>query len=170
MNASKPIRSCDDVQLDVLLFGEEDSNEFQVMSAHVESCPLCRNRLTETAEHNGECTEIIASLRECQAESGKLDSFEDFAALGSHSGTSSQRSIKLDFLSPPSHPEMLGRLGRYEIEQIIGSGGMGIVLKGFDTQLHRPVAIKVLAPHSGAQRRRPATIRPRGPIRRLDRA
>ena len=42
---------------------------------------------------------------------------------------------------------MLGRLGRYEIESVIGSGGMGVVLRGFDTELHRPVAIKVLSPH-----------------------
>lgn len=65
--------------------------------------------------------------------------------------------LVLDFLSPPSHPELLGRLGRYEIERVIGAGGMGVVLKGFDTELHRPVAIKVLAPHlagSGAARTR----------------
>ena len=65
--------------------------------------------------------------------------------------------MKLDFLSPPSHPEMLGQLGRYQIEQVIGAGGMGIVLKGFDTDLNRPVAVKVLAPHlahSGAARQR----------------
>ena len=65
--------------------------------------------------------------------------------------------VSLEFLSPPSHPEMLGRIGRYEIERMIGSGGMGIVLKGFDTELHRVVAIKVLKPHlahNGAARRR----------------
>ena len=65
--------------------------------------------------------------------------------------------ISLDFLAPPSHPEMLGRIGRYEVERMIGSGGMGIVLKGFDTELHRVVAIKVLKPHlatNGAARRR----------------
>ena len=40
---------------------------------------------------------------------------------------------------------MLGRLGRYDIERLIGSVGMGLVLKGFDAELTRPVAIKVLA-------------------------
>ena len=50
-------------------------------------------------------------------------------------------------LSPPSHPEMLGRIGRYEVERLIGSGGMGIVFKAFDTELNRPVAVKVLAPY-----------------------
>jgi serine/threonine protein kinase len=52
---------------------------------------------------------------------------------------------------------MLGRIGRYDIERLIGSGGMGIVFKGFDTELNRPVAIKVLAPsiayHGGARQR-----------------
>src|SRR6476661_6678774 len=60
-------------------------------------------------------------------------------------------------LSPPSHPEMLGRIGRYEVERLIGSGGYGIVFKALDTELNRPLAIKVLAPHlagSGAARQR----------------
>ena len=55
------------------------------------------------------------------------------------------------------HPEVLGMLGRYTIEREIGSGGMGVVLKGFDAELNRTVAIKVLAPHlarSAAARQR----------------
>ena len=54
-----------------------------------------------------------------------------------------------------SHPEMLGQIGRYAIEREIGSGGMGVVLKAYDAELNRTVAIKVLAPHlarSGAAR------------------
>ena len=42
---------------------------------------------------------------------------------------------------------MLGRLGGYDVLEIIGRGGMGVVLKGFDRELKRCVAIKVLAPH-----------------------
>ena len=52
---------------------------------------------------------------------------------------------------------MLGRLGPYEVVGVIGSGGMGVVLKAFDAALNRYVAIKVLAPHlgsSGAARKR----------------
>jgi serine/threonine protein kinase len=66
-------------------------------------------------------------------------------------------SMAKQLLSPPTHPEMLGRIGRYEVERLIGSGGMGVVFKAFDTELNRPVAIKLLAPYlasSGPARKR----------------
>ena len=37
------------------------------------------------------------------------------------------------------------QLGPYEIQRLIGRGGMGEVYQAIDTRLHRPVAIKVLA-------------------------
>ncbi len=54
--------------------------------------------------------------------------------------------ITLDFLGPPEKPGQLGRLGHYEVQEVVGKGGMGIVLKAFDEKLHRVVAIKVMAP------------------------
>lgn len=53
-------------------------------------------------------------------------------------------------LDPPLHPEMLGRVDGFSVEQVIGRGGMGIVYKGFDSNLNRPVAIKFLSPHMAA--------------------
>jgi serine/threonine protein kinase len=52
----------------------------------------------------------------------------------------------LTFLAPSTRPGLLGRLGHYEVQEVIGKGGFGIVLKAFDERLHRVVAIKVLSP------------------------
>src|SRR5262249_21879056 len=52
----------------------------------------------------------------------------------------------LDFLAPSSMPGSLGRLDHYEVQEVIGRGGMGVVLNAFDAVLQRVVAVKVLAP------------------------
>src|SRR5262245_10389153 len=60
-------------------------------------------------------------------------------------------------LAPPDKPGQLGKLGHYEVLAVVGRGGMGVVLKAFDPKLHRPVAIKLMAPHlaaHGAARKR----------------
>jgi serine/threonine protein kinase len=62
-----------------------------------------------------------------------------------------------DILEPPTKPGTLGRLGHYEVREVVGRGGMGIVLKAFDEKLLRVVAIKLLAPAlagSGEARKR----------------
>src|SRR5262249_55276176 len=50
-----------------------------------------------------------------------------------------------------------GCLGHYDILEVIGKGGMGVVLRAFDEKLHRVVAIKVMAAQlatSGTARKR----------------
>src|SRR5262245_26057821 len=48
--------------------------------------------------------------------------------------------------------DLLGtRIGAYELQAILGRGGMATVYQGFDHNLQRPVAIKVLSEVAASQ-------------------
>jgi hypothetical protein len=77
--------------------------------------------------------------------------------LASAEGGPASSLAHLSFLTPSSEPGSLGRLDHYEVLEVVGKGGMGVVLRAFDDKLHRVVAIKALAPPlatSGSARQR----------------
>ncbi len=43
-----------------------------------------------------------------------------------------------------SETPVLKRIGRYDIERVLGEGAMGVVYEGRDTRLHRKVAVKTI--------------------------
>jgi serine/threonine protein kinase/predicted ATPase len=64
-------------------------------------------------------------------------------------GVSEPRAANLSFLSPPIGPDEIGWLAHYRVLKALGEGGMGVVLLAEDTQLQRPVALKVIRPEIG---------------------
>jgi len=146
-------KSCSLQYLELVQNGNEQSPNYSHAIEHIENCKACQSRLDETS------TEDIPWWSE--AKESWLES--ELPASNSHSSLSSisieiaselpddsrveYETVMLSFLEAPSHPELLGRLGRYEVERVIGTGGMGIVLKAHDTELHRVVAIKILSSH-----------------------
>jgi eukaryotic-like serine/threonine-protein kinase len=60
-------------------------------------------------------------------------------------GSGDDEDNTLDFLQPSTRPDALGRLGHYEVLQVLGKGGFGIVFRAFDDVLQRVVAVKVMA-------------------------
>jgi len=70
-------------------------------------------------------------------------------AIGREGGAATDDEA-LTFLAPPTRPDALGRLGHYEVLQVLGRGGFGIVFRAFDEMLQRGVALKVLAPQFAA--------------------
>lgn len=131
----------------------------QQLESHLTTCDMCRNELERLAGGDGWLSEVREHLSSAEVlayagEPGKQPGCSEAAGLLDHDH---ETDDKLNFLDPSSDPEKLGRLGTYEVESVIGRGGMGIVLKAFDAALNRHVAIKVLAAElatSGAARRR----------------
>jgi phosphate ABC transporter phosphate-binding protein len=62
-------------------------------------------------------------------------------------GTAKPELRTFDFLSPPlCSDDGIGWLAHYRVLKLLGSGGMGLVFHAEDTQLDRPVALKVVRP------------------------
>ncbi len=139
----------------LLQFLRDELNETEapVVQHHLDECGTCRSLLEKTAADRQSWHEASVLLTEdpwrrsvCQSES----------QVGSTSPSLQIKQV-LDLLHPTDDPAMLGRVGGYEVSGVVGSGGMGVVLKAADRSLDRIVAIKVLAPHlasSGAARAR----------------
>jgi serine/threonine-protein kinase len=103
---------------------------------HLEVCEECSAALEQMAGGASWCHEAAAMLTH--------DELDSALTAGNEC---SEADFAVEFLEPANGTELLGRLGGYDVLKIIGRGGMGVVLKGFDPELKRSVAIKILSPH-----------------------
>lgn len=75
---------------------------------------------------------------------------EQFAAALTHSNEDESLRDTVDdclrSLQPANRPDSLGRVGHYEILEVLGRGGFGTVFRALDEVLQRVVAVKVLSP------------------------
>ena len=132
------IINCNDHSLEALLDADDEGSEFRDVAKHVESCEHCQTRLGQLAAEAGEWHEARKWLSDNDANDGCQDNDR---AGGRKRTIAWTESMANQLLAPPSHPEMLGRIGRYEVERLIGAGGMGVVFKAFDSELNRPAAV-----------------------------
>src|SRR5436190_8743580 len=137
---------CDPRRATRFLDGALSEVEQAAFETHLASCTACRAAIESSAGDAQAWSQVRDYLSSVGShEDVTRDAANEQAEIADHGV-----SAVLNLLGPTDDPAMLGRLAGYEIVGVIGCGGMGVVLKGFDARLNRFVAIKLLAPHLAA--------------------
>ena len=153
---------CQSNHLQSFLLGEASADQCAQIESHLSECVDCRDELQRraasedfwetAAETLGTPVSLlpIAQVSSYQIETGHAPSEQ---AITIDASPDAQRppvthSTLLRHLrqwcDPPPKANSIGQIDKYSIQEIIGHGGMGVVLRAVDTQLDRTVAIKTL--------------------------
>lgn len=118
------------------------ADQEQKLTQHLDSCDQCQSQLDElagSADLWREANDVLSTCDKTLSHktSGQLDS-----TFSPNRSTGWVRSL----LTPSQRPELLGELNDRDVYEVIGQGGMGVVLKVWDSKLHRFLAAKMLSP------------------------
>jgi len=122
--------------------------EEESLSAHLCECDACQRELERLAGQPAAWNRVGTTLKAADHSSVGVEHSVDHETAS---------DFAVECLEPSTSSEYIGRLGDIEIQEVIGHGGMGVVLKGYQPELKRLVAVKVLAPQlavSAAARKR----------------
>ena len=136
---------CSPELLESALSGDLPPDREETLHRHLDECESCAAALTQLAGGEAWRREAAAMLSSDEYDEAPQGSFAGHALAGGEEWSSVDFTV--EHLEPADDPSVLGRLGGYDVLEIIGRGGMGVVLKAFDRELKRCVAIKVLSPH-----------------------
>jgi hypothetical protein len=152
MTAMKAI-ACLDAGALALLLEAEANDDLASYSEHLETCVSCQQTLAQLADDRAGWEELVRRLPQANDSAASTSPALERAVvelknelmltlIPTNDGAEADGALSL--LSAADRPELLGCLGGYEVHEVIGRGGMGVVFKAFDPVLHRLVAIKVM--------------------------
>ncbi len=140
---------------DLLSLLTDENATDTVAERHLEQCASCRRRLDRLAGGDQPVLELLGDFGAWQ--DGRREAATHLASVRESGGPERTAPVSPTELravlsdgnpieEPDSASKLLGELGDLEIVEIIGEGGMGVVLRARDRSLDREVAVKMLKP------------------------
>ena len=136
---------CDEPALQALIENRIGADNQASLCDHLSVCQACQNKLNdlagdaqwwdETHTNLSGCTDLAST--EVRQTGGGDDGVSELAC----SLTSQRESLAgwiREILEPTDQADCLGTYAGLPIRHVIGQGGMGIVLKAWDEELHEP--------------------------------
>ena len=141
---------CDHDLLVELLHSRLEHDEELCVTTHLERCEACRRELDQLTAPVGWWLDTQRILKDSRTlatpvEPSPIPQIENAVAW------------VVNLLKPAQDSHSIGMLDGWPVREVIGQGGMGVVLKIWDEELHRPLAVKLLSPmlaSNGASRQR----------------
>jgi uncharacterized protein (TIGR03067 family) len=139
-----------------LLEGSLPEPEQKDLTVHLDACAECRQVVDQLAAAGQSWSKIPAALakagdRDVRLAQVMAELKSEESKLGetlTQPGTADSQTGMTVLATGSSTPHE--RLGHYQIREVVGKGGMGVVLKAYDEKLQRIVAIKIMAPELAA--------------------
>ena len=148
---SVPLNCPPEGRLRELLAGPP-ATDHEELVRHLDHCDACRRTLEKLTGATPALLEAVSAAgSHAYAAEAPLRRMLDDLGNGAPATTfhrpGSRPTIDQWLLRPAGSLDALGRLGDYEVADVLGQGGMGVVYRAFDPALKRWAAIKVLAPN-----------------------
>ncbi|HEX3147611.1 MAG TPA: serine/threonine-protein kinase [Gemmataceae bacterium] len=126
--------------------------------AHLDGCTSCQVKLEQIAAGGSSILQVARAVKHSEVPAATsaywpaVQRVEQAIETPVHDLVATRteapltKELTFDFLDPPEDPTHLGQLDRFQIVELVGRGGMGLVFRGFDACLQRTVAVKLLDP------------------------
>src|SRR5881296_1274627 len=120
--------------------------ESDLLQAHAASCSSCGELVRRLRQSEASVPDSPSDAERQRAQADGPSLTKTKSVLNTRDGTpleghefDLEAGLDASLLTAAVRPDSMGRLGKYDILEVLGQGAFGVVLKAFDEQLRRSV-------------------------------